>query len=94
MNAETGGTPAGETGCPCSEADAHMWVFLDGELDQEHCSRIRAHIEQCAKCAERMRNDSRLKEMVARACRCEQAPPALRVWVEQQVAVWRFDAQC
>ncbi len=92
MTAEMDRTAGPESDCPCSYADTHMWVFLDGELDQDHCARIRAHVDQCAACAERMRSDVRLKALVARACQCDQAPAALRVWVERQVAVWRVDS--
>lgn len=73
MKPET--TPAG---CPCSEAQDHVWDYLDGELTEQDCGRIREHLSTCESCARTFDTEQKMKDAVSRACGCDEAPQDLR----------------
>lgn len=65
-------------GCPCSEATEHVWNYLDGELDDQNCARIKEHLISCAPCQDQYSSEQQLKEAVSRSCGCEEVPITLR----------------
>ena len=77
---------------PCSDAKNHLWDYLDGELSDGDCAKIKAHIEECPPCGEEFRNEAKVKEAVHRACGCEHAPQDLRSRVISMIAAFKLDA--
>lgn len=80
------------TGGPCSEAQQHVWDFLDGEMTESDCARIRSHIEQCQTCKSLFDNEQKIKSAVSRACGCESAPQALKGKIVALVSALRLEA--
>jgi len=104
MNAQTdpstakpkaGTAPAGNP-CnegPCTEAQSHLWDYIDGELDDVDCTRIRTHLEECPPCGQMFKNERKVKDAVARACgSCEDVPQDLRSRVVAMVSQLRSEA--
>ena len=95
MSDEATKLPAGAGPCtdgPCTEAQQHLWDYLDGELSDGDCAKIKAHIEECPPCSEMFENEAKLKEKVHRACGCESAPQALRSRVMSMIAAFKLEA--
>ena len=87
--------PAGAGPCtngPCTEAQQHLWDYLDGEMSEGDCAKIKAHIEECPPCAETFNNEAKFKEAVQRACGCESAPQDLRSRVVSMIAAFKLEA--
>ncbi|MEI6623496.1 MAG: mycothiol system anti-sigma-R factor [Actinomycetes bacterium] len=76
---------------PCGDAKAHLWEYVDGELSEDDCARIRQHIEACPPCGELYINERKVKDAVARACRCECAPQDVRGKVMAMVTQLRIE---
>lgn len=88
----TSGTAAQPCGCPCSEAKQHVWDYLDGEMADGDCGRIRAHLADCDSCRETYDSEQRMKDAVSRACGCDQAPQDLKSKVLAMVDALRREA--
>lgn len=77
---------------PCTEAQQHLWDYLDGEMSEGDCAKIKAHIEQCPPCEELFNNEAKFKKAVNRACGCESAPQDLRSRVISMIAAFKIEA--
>lgn len=77
---------------PCNEATEHVWDYLDGELSEADCAKIKAHIEQCPPCEKLYLEQRRFKETVHRACGCESAPLALKNKIVSMIAALKSEA--
>lgn len=77
---------------PCTDAKNHLWDYLDGELSDGDCAKIKAHIEECPPCDEQFRNERKIKDAVHRACGCEHAPQDLRSRVISMIASFKLEA--
>lgn len=69
----------------CEEIAAHLYTFLDGELDEEACAQIRVHLANCNGCAEVVGFEEELR-IVIRSKLVEPCPDALRQRIEQLLA--------
>ena len=63
-------------GLNCAELLDRLYLFMDNEMDQSDCARVRQHLEDCPPCRVKYQLDCTVKTLVARSC-CEQAPPSL-----------------
>ena len=63
-------------GLDCAELLQRLFLFIDNEMDEADCGRVRRHLEGCAPCREKYQVDCTVKTLVARSC-CEQAPLSL-----------------
>ena len=86
----TDGSPC--SGGPCSEAQEHVWDFLDGEMKESDCARIRSHIEECPTCKSLFDNEQKIKSAVSRACGCESAPQDLKGKIVALLSALRLEA--
>ncbi len=77
---------------PCTEAQEHLWDYLDGEMSAGDCAKIKAHIEDCPPCLEMFNNEQKVKDAVHRACGCESAPQDLRSRVTSLIASLKLEA--
>lgn len=79
-------------GGPCSEAQEHVWDFLDGEMTDGDCARIRSHIEDCETCKTLFDSEQRIKQAVSRACGCESAPQDLKGKIVAMISALRIES--
>ncbi len=71
----------------CSEALLRVYEFLDGELGPDDCSKIQAHLDECAPCLQEYDLDTTLKAIVKRSCGSEQAPEVLRATIMSRISL-------
>lgn len=62
----------------CGEILDTVYAYIDGELSAADCARIREHLAECAPCLEKFGLEQAVKDLVARSCGCDIAPPELR----------------
>lgn len=62
----------------CAKALEKVFLFLDNEMDEEDCDKIRHHLDECEPCLEKYDLEVMVRGLVARSCACEQAPSELR----------------
>jgi mycothiol system anti-sigma-R factor len=63
---------------PCDEVLQRVYEYLDGEMADLDCAKIKVHLEECAGCLDEYDRDELVKAVVRRGCGCEPAPDALR----------------
>ncbi len=67
---------AGEVDCSAVLAD--VWVFLDGECDEQSRRRVQRHLDDCSPCLTEFGIEEQVKSLLSRKCGGEQAPAGLR----------------
>jgi mycothiol system anti-sigma-R factor len=63
---------------PCSEVLALVYNYLDGELDQDGCSDVREHLDECGPCLREYGLEEAVKKLVHKSCGCDPVPEDLR----------------
>ena len=61
----------------CIEVLREVYVYLDGELNDERRTAIRQHLDDCPPCGEAFEFEHELRALIAHRCR-EQVPESLR----------------
>lgn len=74
--------------CSCTELREHLYEFLDSELADSECERLRRHMTDCPECLEAADAEAHIRELLRNACH-EQAPQGLRARVVAQLTVLR-----
>jgi mycothiol system anti-sigma-R factor len=69
----------------CSEVLAELWMFLDNECDHQRRELLRRHLDECGPCLEEFGLEEHLKALLARKCRGDHAPDALRHRLRQSI---------
>jgi mycothiol system anti-sigma-R factor len=69
----------------CSEVLAEVWLYLDGECDQERKRQLVQHLDECAPCLQEYGIDEKLKQLLARKCSGEIAPDGLKDRLRRQI---------
>ena len=62
----------------CRDILEQVYLYLDGEMPDEDCSKIRHHLDECAPCLRQFGLEQEVKALVARSCGCDVAPEGLR----------------
>ncbi len=62
---------------PCSEVLEKVYLYLDGEAEDDDHDHIRIHLDECAPCLRQYGLEQAVKALVARSC-AESAPIDLR----------------
>jgi mycothiol system anti-sigma-R factor len=62
----------------CSEVIERVYLYLDGEIDDEARSMVREHLDECAPCLRKFGLEQDVKALVARCCGGDVAPEGLR----------------
>ncbi|HET6817733.1 MAG TPA: mycothiol system anti-sigma-R factor [Mycobacteriales bacterium] len=62
----------------CSEVIEQVYLYLDGEIDDEARTNIRQHLDECAPCLRQFGLENEVKALVARCCGGETAPDGLK----------------
>jgi mycothiol system anti-sigma-R factor len=63
---------------PCSEVLEAVYLYLDGEQDQDHREKVRIHLDECSPCLRQYGLEQAVKALVARSCGGDPAPADLR----------------
>lgn len=63
---------------PCTEVLARVYSYLDHELDDQGCAKIRQHLDECGPCLREYGLEEVVKRLVHEHCGCEAAPSELR----------------
>jgi mycothiol system anti-sigma-R factor len=62
----------------CEDVLKDVYLYLDGEADEQLGERIREHLDACAPCLKQYGLEQDVRRLVLRCCGNEQAPPSLR----------------
>jgi len=67
---------------PCTEVLDRVYGYLDGELDDMDCAKIRKHLHECGPCLREYGLEEVVKRVVQKHCGCDPAPLscARRFW--------------
>jgi mycothiol system anti-sigma-R factor len=63
---------------PCTEVLDRVYGYLDGELDDLDCAKIRQHLDECGPCLREYGLEEAVKRVVQKHCSCDPAPAELR----------------
>jgi mycothiol system anti-sigma-R factor len=66
---------------PCAEVLDRVYAYLDGELDNPGCAKIRQHLDECGPCLREYGLEELVKQLVHRHCGHDTAPADLRTKV-------------
>jgi anti-sigma factor (TIGR02949 family) len=77
----------------CGEVLDHLYEFLDNEMDEGDCAKLREHFEECSPCLEKYGLEQHIKALIKRSCGCDTAPSDLRSKVLARIDSIRA-AQC
>ena len=85
---------------PCTEVLDRVYGYLDGELGDLDCAKIRQHLDECGPCLREYGLEEVVKRLVHRHCGSDLVPSDLRsrvltriqqVRVELEVTEYRVD---
>jgi anti-sigma factor (TIGR02949 family) len=76
----------------CSEVLDQVYLYLDGECDQELRDVLRTHLDECSPCLRQFGLEQAVKSLVARSC-AEQAPLELRAKVLLKIQQVRIEIE-
>jgi len=62
----------------CSEVIEQVYLYLDGEIDDEGRRQVREHLDECAPCLRQFGLENEVKALVARCCGGDTAPDGLK----------------
>lgn len=77
----------------CAELYQLLDAYVDGELSEGECQRLKAHLVTCPSCLSEYERDALLKALVRRSCHCEQAPSTLRAQILTRISTFATDGQ-
>jgi len=66
---------------PCTEVLDAVYSYLDGEISDADCTRIRQHLDECGPCLREFGLEEAVKRLVGKHCGCDPAPAELRTKV-------------
>ncbi|MFQ5965637.1 MAG: mycothiol system anti-sigma-R factor [Candidatus Scalinduaceae bacterium] len=70
----------------CKEAINQLYEFLDNELDDYNCSKIKKHLDICQKCCEKFEFEQTLKKIVRDRTRIHRVPQYVRENILKQLS--------
>ena len=62
----------------CTEVIEQVYLYLDGEIDDEQRTIVRQHLDECAPCLRQFGLENEVKALVARCCGGDTAPDGLK----------------
>jgi mycothiol system anti-sigma-R factor len=63
---------------PCTEVLDRVYGYLDGEINDLDCAKIKQHLDECGPCLREYGLEEAVKRLVAKHCGCDPVPSALR----------------
>lgn len=70
---------------PCSEVLALVFLYIDGEIDEQHRIEVTTHLRECSPCEGEYAVERRVRALVQRCCREEAAPDAVREGIVMRI---------
>jgi anti-sigma factor (TIGR02949 family) len=77
----------------CREVLEKVYLYLDHEMGEIEVDQIRVHLEECSPCLRQYGLEQQVKALVARSCRCDAAPEALRIRVLERLRAVRVELE-
>ena len=77
----------------CSEVLDRVYEYLDNELEELDCAKIRQHLDECGPCLKQYDLDLALKALIRRSCACEPAPEELRTKILTRITTVRIELE-
>ncbi|MFD8482917.1 mycothiol system anti-sigma-R factor [Kitasatospora sp. NPDC059673] len=65
----------------CGEVLDHLYEFLDNEMPEGDCAKLRVHFDECSPCLEKYGLEQAIKALIKRSCGCDDTPADLRAKV-------------
>jgi anti-sigma factor (TIGR02949 family) len=62
----------------CSEVLDHLYEYLDREMSDTECAKIKVHFDECSPCLEKYGLEQAVKKLVKRCCGHDDVPTDLR----------------
>ncbi|MQS13942.1 mycothiol system anti-sigma-R factor [Streptomyces kaniharaensis] len=62
----------------CGEVLDHLYEFLDNEMPEGDCAKLRVHFEECSPCLRQYGLEQAIKALIKRSCGCDDTPADLR----------------
>ncbi len=78
---------------PCTEVLDRVYGYLDGELDDMDCAKIRQHLAECGPCLREYGLEEAVKRIVQKHC-CDPAPAELRAKILVRIREVRATDKC
>ena len=66
---------------PCTEVLAMVYSYIDGELADGDCAKIKNHLDECGPCLREYGLEEVVKQLVHKCCGNDVAPGELRAKV-------------
>ena len=75
----------------CSEVLDRVYEYLDNEMEDLDCAKIKQHLDECGPCLRQYDLDLALKALIRRSCACEPAPQELRTKILARITTVRVE---
>jgi anti-sigma factor (TIGR02949 family) len=62
----------------CGEVLDHLYEYLDNEMGEGDCAKLRQHFDECSPCLEKYGLEQAIKALIKRSCGCDATPSDLR----------------
>lgn len=62
----------------CAKVIEAVYLYIDGEMDDDGCAEVRTHLADCAPCLREYGLEEDFKRLLARKCGCDPAPDELK----------------
>lgn len=80
-------------GVDCGAVLDSVYVYLDGEVDDERAQLVRHHLDDCVGCLQAYGLEREVKLLVARCCGSDRAPEQLRQKVLLRIREVRVETE-
>ena len=81
----------GPGGIDCNDVIDEIYIYMDDETDDATRGRIRQHLEACAPCLRQYGLEQDVRQLIARCCGGDVAPPSLRTSIRLSLSSVTFD---
>jgi mycothiol system anti-sigma-R factor len=78
---------------PCSEVLARVYSYLDDEIDDSGCAKIRQHLDECGPCLREYGLEEAVKRLVHKHCGADPVPSDLRTKVLSRLRAVRIELE-
>jgi mycothiol system anti-sigma-R factor len=78
---------------PCSEVLARVYSYLDDEIDDFGCAKIRQHLDECGPCLREYGLEEAVKRLVHKHCGSDPVPSELRTKVLSRIRAVRIEIE-
>jgi mycothiol system anti-sigma-R factor len=78
---------------PCSEVLARVYSYLDDEIDDSGCAKIRQHLDECGPCLREYGLEEAVKRLVHKHCGADPVPSELRTKVLSRLQAVRIELE-